>query len=189
MWPARKAVAILERRIGEVQGRLVEGWMASVPQHAAPLQAGASEPERDAAALEKPVAPRRRASVLELALYASLAVGGVALVYAPAGALWAVILAAQILLAVGVLVSGHLHGGARSASILAVLVMALAGGVAYADNIISALHHAQAHPRQFTLKVQPEDLGKMPLLNQIYAGGCVVLFAAGGLSVLLRRKE
>lgn len=189
MWSARKAVAILERRIGEEQGMLVEGWMASLPQYAAPLSAGAPDPAPAPVLLEKPGRRRRRASVVELALYASLAVGGVALLYAPTGALWTVILVVQILLGVGVLVSGHLRGGARSASILAVLVMALAGVVAYADNLISAFRQAQANPRRVQFTVKPEDLGRTPLLNQIYAGGCVVLFAAGGLSVLLRRKE
>jgi len=196
VWSARKAVAILEGRIGEVQGMLVEGWMASIPQYSAPLSAGASDQadprgglEMPPGAVEKPVPVRRRTSVVELALYASLALGGVGLLYAPTGALWTVILAVQVLLGVGVLVSGRLHGGARSATILAVLVVALAGAVAYADNFISAFRQAQANPRRIQFTVKPEDLGRTPLLNQIYAGGCVVLFAAGGLSVLLRRKE
>jgi fumarate reductase subunit C len=190
MWSARKAVGILERRIGEVQGTLAEGWMASLPQNTAPLSAGTADPAMAPAAVEPPAAPpRRRASVWELALYGSLALGGAALLYAPTSALWAVILGVQVVLGAGVLVNGHVHGGPRAATILAMAAMTLAGMVAYADNILSTIHQVEQNPRALNFTVKVEDLGRTPVLNQLYAGGCVLLFAAGGLSVLLRRKE
>jgi hypothetical protein len=184
MWTARKALAILERRIAEVQGTLVEGWTASVAESPA-----VSPEPAPPGTIEKAVSPRRRAAVVELALYASLVLGGAWLFYRPQGPLWMVALAVQTLLGVGVLIDRRLHGGAKSAAVLAVLVMILAGGVAYADNLLSAFRQAEAHPRQFNLRVDVEDLGKTPLLNGIYAGSCLALAATGALAVVLRRKE
>ncbi len=189
MWSTRKALALIERRIGEAQGMLVEGWTASVPEYSTPSPAAAPDPTPSAGRLEEKAAgPRRRMRVLELALYACLALSGVLLLYGPTGAFWPV-LAGQIVLGAGVLVGRHLYGGPRSVSVLAILMMVLAGGVAYSDNILSALRQVQAHPRTPVFTVNSEEMGRTPVLNGIYAGGCITLAAAGALSALLRRKE
>ena len=58
---------------------------------------------------------------------------------------WTVVIVVQVLLGIAVLVDQHRRGGgARAARIVAVLTMALAGGIGYVDNLVSALQQVQA---------------------------------------------
>jgi hypothetical protein len=187
LWSARKALAILERRIGEVQGALAEGWMAHVAESPAGFAASQSG---EAPAPPAPPPPRRSATPLELALYAGLAAGGGALLLPALSGFWTVVIVVQVLLGIAVLVDQHRRGGgARAARIVAVLTMALAGGIGYVDNLVSALQQVQAHPGQFTMSVRPADLSHLPVLKWIYVGGCLLLAVAGAFSALTRRKE
>jgi hypothetical protein len=179
---ARRAVAIIERRIGEVQGALVENWMASLPSSFAPELVPPPTSQEAAS-------PRPRAAAVELALYASLLVGGGWLFRWPMGTLWTITLALETLLGVGVLIDGRLHRRARSASVVAAMAMVLAGAVAYADNFVAAFRQAAANPGRINMTIMPKYLGHTPFLREIYAAGCLVLFAAGVFSVLLRPKE
>ena len=188
MGRARKALAILEQRIGEVQGTLVENWMESLPGFFASSSAASPEPA-PLATSEKAVSPRPRATAAELALYASLLAGGGWLFHWPMGTLWTVTLALETLLGVGVLIDGRLHRRAKSASVVAGLAMVLAGLVAYTDNVVGAFRQAAANPGRLNMTVMPKYMGQTPFLREIYAGGCLVLFAAGVLSILLRHKE
>ena len=188
MGAARKALAIIERRIGEVQGTLVEGWMASLPGSFAPSSAASLESAPSPTSTEA-ASPRPRAAAVELALYASLLAGGAWLFYRQIGTLWSVTLAVQTLLGVGVLIDGRLHRRARSARVVAAMAMVLAGAVAYTDNLVGAVRQAAANPGKINLTIMPKYLGQTPFLREIYAGGCLVLVAAGVLLVLLRRKE
>jgi hypothetical protein len=103
--------------------------------------------------------------------------------------LWTVAFGVQVLLAGAVLIDRHLHGGHRSTGVLAILVLVLVGAVAYADNIISAIHQAGANPRTIHMTVTPEDPGQTPVLTWIYTGGSLLLASVGALSAVLRRKE
>ena len=183
LWSAQRAVRTLADRIAQVQGTLTVGWTAYVRE--APVSE-AAPPPAPAPATAKAVTTRARGRVpaSAVALYVSLALGGV-LFYRPAGRIWFVPILVQAALAMVTLIHNERLGGPRRTKMLMVATMIFVGAMAAAFyvRVVVEVFRVMAS-RSMPVYVPPNRV-----LIAIYTAGCLGFAAAGVFSTVNNRRK
>ena len=181
-WSSRRALRILGDRIAEVQGTLVAGWTAHVRDAAVGVDAPAAAIETMAA----PLAERRErgqiSRLLEMALYFSLALGGI-LFYPAAARAWYVLILLQAGLAAASLIRNERRRGPRRTKWLMIATMTFVGLMAggfYARIVLEVF-------RAVSSRRVPVNVPLNPMMVGIYTAGCLGL-AAAGVFIALRKE-
>ena len=173
-WGAQRAIRILGDRIVQEQGTLVEGWTAHVREAPVSVEMPREAPEPKAAAPAETQQRRRTSRLLEIALYVSLAMGGV-LFYPRAARFWFLPILVQAGLAATTLIRNDRVRGPRRTKRLMVATMSFVGVMAaafYARIVVEVF-------RVLASRQMPVDVPLNPVMVAVYTAGCLALAAAG----------
>jgi hypothetical protein len=178
MWTARKALAVLEQRIAQVQGVFTQDWAEAADVRVL----GPAELASRHAADGRPLAAARSRTWVSDIFLASLladAVATMVLIRSPIPWLANVSVAltvVQIASAIGIFVQkyrGMLRTGMQRLAIAALLFI---GGITYAQMISDAMGAALAGKRDpFAVRARPRS----GIVRPIYSGGAALLAIAG----------
>jgi hypothetical protein len=177
MWTARKALAELERRIGEVQGVFTQDWAEAVDMRTLGPEEAAG---RQAAAGRRTAAARSRTWVSDTFLASLFADAVITTILMRAPSLWlanvsVAFTAVQIAGAIGIFVQKHrgiLRTGMQRLAIIALLFI---GGITYAQMIGDAFDAARAGQRGAVVRPRPRS----GMVRPMYSGGTALLAIAG----------
>ncbi len=173
-WSARRTIRILGDRIAQAQGTLVEGWTAHVREAPVSVELAAEAPELKVAAPAQTKQRRRISRLLEIALYVSLAMGGV-LFYPRAARFWFLPILVQAGLAAATLIRNDRARGPRRTKRLMVATMSFVGVMAAAFYVRIVVEVF----RVVASRQMPVNVPLNPVLVGVYTAGCLALAAAG----------